>query len=196
MRQKISNWKNQSLSTANREILIKAVLQAILVYTMSLYQLLKSLCVETTSLIAKFWWGFDEQNHKIHWLNWKKMGAAKMCGGLGCRDLEHCNRAMLAKQVWTLLTRPHSLIAMIMKENHFKLEDILKVRTKSDSLFMWQSIIGARELVLQGLRWRVGNGTRIKLWQDKWLNTPSFQVQTPNIHLHRDAIVKELIVEE
>lgn len=42
--QKLNNWKNNFLSQVGKEVLIKAVLKAIPIYTMSLYQLPKSLC--------------------------------------------------------------------------------------------------------------------------------------------------------
>lgn len=62
---------------------------------------------------------------------------------------------------------------------------------------MWQSMIGTREFILQGLRWRVGNDAKIKIWQDKWLNIPNaFLVHSPNNLLHYDARVKDLIIEE
>lgn len=64
--QEVSNWKKNFLSQVGREILIKAVFQAIPVYTMSLYQLPKSLCAKITSLIVKFWWDTEKCMHKIH----------------------------------------------------------------------------------------------------------------------------------
>ena len=35
--------------------------------------------------------------------------------------------------------------------------------------FAWRSILQAREGVLRGARWRVGDGRDIKIWSDRWL---------------------------
>ena len=54
---KLSGWKGKILSISGREILIKAVAQAILMYTMSCFQLPKGLCDEIESMMRRFWWG-------------------------------------------------------------------------------------------------------------------------------------------
>ena len=49
-------------------------------------------------------------------------------------------------------------------------------------------------MVKEGLRWRVGNGERIWVWEDKWLPLSStFKVVSPNSFLHADTHVSELI---
>ena len=40
-----------------KEVLIKAVAQAILTYTISVFKLPDSLCEDLTSMIRNFWWG-------------------------------------------------------------------------------------------------------------------------------------------
>ena len=54
---KLVGWKEKLLSKAGKEVLIKAVAQAIPTYTMSCFKIPNSLCDEWTSLIHNFWWG-------------------------------------------------------------------------------------------------------------------------------------------
>jgi hypothetical protein len=108
---RISSWKNKFLSQAGKEILLKAVAQAIPTYTMSVFQLPKSLLQEINAMLQRYWWSHHEQERSIHWVKWKKMGVAKSHGGMGFRDLESFNKALLAKQCWRILQNPESLVA-------------------------------------------------------------------------------------
>ena len=67
---KIQGWKDKLLSQVGREILIKAVVQAIPTYTMSCFKLPLDLCGELESLIRKFWWGQKGDRRKVHWVKW------------------------------------------------------------------------------------------------------------------------------
>lgn len=51
---KLQNWKNNFLSKAGKEVLIKAVFQAIPTYSMNVFQLPKKLFNEIESWIARF----------------------------------------------------------------------------------------------------------------------------------------------
>ena len=57
MANKLSGWKEKMLSLGGKEILIKAITQAIPTYTMSCFLLPKGLCEDLERMIRNFWWG-------------------------------------------------------------------------------------------------------------------------------------------
>ena len=54
---KLAGWKGKFLSLGGKEILIKAVAQAIPSYMMSCFLLPKSLCEDLEREMRSFWWG-------------------------------------------------------------------------------------------------------------------------------------------
>lgn len=57
--------------------MLKSVIQALPVYTMSCFTLPKGLCQELTNQMAKFWWNDDGKESKIHWVAWEKLTEVK-----------------------------------------------------------------------------------------------------------------------
>ncbi|CAK9169056.1 unnamed protein product [Ilex paraguariensis] len=46
--------------------------------------------------------------------------------------------------------------------------------------YTWRSILGARKVVEAGSRWRIGDGSRVKIWTDRLIPTPvSFKTVSP-----------------
>ena len=70
---KLAGWKGKLLSMGGKEILIKAVAQAIPSYTMSCFLLPMSLCEDLERDLRSFWWGQKQQEYKVAWVGWKKM---------------------------------------------------------------------------------------------------------------------------
>lgn len=88
------------LSQAGKEILLRAVVQAIPTYNISVFLLLKALCGDVNSLMQKFWWSHKNNDNQIYWMSWRRLGITKEKGGLGFREFSCCNKALLAKQYW------------------------------------------------------------------------------------------------
>ena len=84
---KLSGWKEKMLSLGGKEILIKAVAQAIPTYTMSCFLLPKGLCEDLERMTRNFWWGQKGEEAKMAWVGWKRMCTSKFEGGMGFRNL-------------------------------------------------------------------------------------------------------------
>lgn len=95
---RILNWKAKFWSNAGKEILIKAVLQEIPSYSMSIFLLPKKTVTKLHLLIRSCWLGFNGDHSKVHWLEWRKLGVSKEQGGLGFRNIYIFNLALISKQ--------------------------------------------------------------------------------------------------
>ena len=170
---KLSGWKGKLLSAGGKEVLIKAVAQVIPTYTMSCFQLPKSLCEDLEKLMRSFWWGQKHQETKMAWVGWKTMCKPKSQGGIGFRNLQAFNLALLAKQAWRILSNLGSLVARILKAKYFPFCDILYANLGNSPSYTWRSIFSSLEVLRCGTRWSVGNGQLIHIWDDKWIPNPT-----------------------
>jgi hypothetical protein len=193
-RRRMCDWKTKFLSQAGKEILIKAVVQAIPTYSMSLFLLPKELSRELNSMMQRFWWGHKDNERKIHWMSWSKMGLSKTQGGMGFRDLVAFNKALLAKQCWRLIQFPDSLAGSVLKAKYYRKGNLLEANMGSRPSLVWRSLMASRDLLREGLFWRIGDGESTRIWGDKWIPKPSsFLVQSPCVILNPEAKVKELM---
>jgi hypothetical protein len=170
----------KNLSVGGKEILLKAIAQAIPTYAMLVFKIPKGICKAIVAAIARFWWGEKDGKKCMHWYSWWKMCTPKKQGGMGFRDLHCFNLAMLAKQIWRLFIEPESLCAQVLRAKYYPYGDLLNTKLKKGASFTWQSLMAGMETFKRGYMWRVGNGASINVWSDAWLpNSPNRKVLTP-----------------
>jgi hypothetical protein len=125
-----------------------------------------------------------------------RMGRSKAMGGMGFRDFNSFNKALLAKHIWRLWENPSSLVAQIMQAKYYPTTSVFEANMGRRISFAWRSILGSRELVKEGLVWRVGNGRKVRIWEDRWLSSPAFKILTTPSILNPTATVDQLIDRE
>lgn len=162
---KLQGWKKQLLYQARREVLLKVVVQDIPNFAMSYFKLPISLCHEIEMLIRNFWWGQQGEQQKIHWKSREVLCKLKSFGGLGFKDLLKFNKAILAKRVWLLLSDQSSLFYRVFKAKYFPQGSVSDAKISLRS-YAWQSSLKARSVVSDGLLWRVGDGSSIRVYKD------------------------------
>ena len=63
-----------------------------------------------------------------------------------------------------------------------------------DGSYAWRSILVGREVLKEGMRWRVGDGTSIRVWSNPWLPSPFLPFfSRPRAHGLEDLLVASLI---
>jgi hypothetical protein len=170
-------WDDCHKSQAVKEVLIKAIAQAIPVYVMSVFKLPFSLCDELTKMIRRYWWGAENGKRKTHWVSWDIMMRPKEYGGVGFRDMRLFNQALLARQAWRLIQCQDTLCAQLLKAKYYPNGSIIDTVFSGNSSSTWNAIAYGLELLKKGVIWRVGNGANIHVWRDPWI--PRDAMHTP-----------------
>lgn len=125
------------------------------------------------------------------------MAKPKAIGGLGLRDFQLFNVALLAKIGWRLLQNPECLLAKVLFGKYCPDKDILHATGSSAMSHGWRSILLGRDLLVQNLGWAVGNVESINVWDDPWLSLSRQQrpVGPPN-EPHSELRVADLLNSE
>ena len=104
----------------------------------------------------------------------------KKDGGLGFRDLEAFNLALLAKQGWRIIQNPNSWLHKVPKAKYFKRSCFIEAQLGNNPSYTWRSLMESESIIDRGLRWIIGNGRSVNVWRDRLLPTlDSFKVISP-----------------
>ncbi|KAL9669538.1 hypothetical protein QQ045_007085 [Rhodiola kirilowii] len=158
--QKVQEWKEQTLSMAGKETLIKSVLQTIPTYAMMCFKLPVYLCKRLAGIVSKYWWNNKGGDKCIYWGSYKLLCKPKEVGGLGWRDFELFNEALLAKQVWRSQSDLDALVSRMLKAKYFSDSNVLQSQLGNRPSLAWRSIWNEKNRVS---RWFSLEGSPPKL---------------------------------
>ena len=96
-------WSHRWLSRAGRLVLVKAVLEAILVYWMSLSWIPKGTLEQIRRIYFRFLWSGKREGQVTPWVSWKMIVVPKGLGGWGLKNIFLFAQALAAKGGWRLI---------------------------------------------------------------------------------------------
>ncbi|KAK4400750.1 putative mitochondrial protein [Sesamum angolense] len=118
----------------------------------------------------------------------------KVQSGLGFRQLQLFNLAMLAKQLRRILKQLETLLSRVLKAKYFPTRDIFSISLGRRPSFTWRSVMAAHNLFCAGYCWRVGSGERIRVWSYPWFpRSRSFRPITRAPVSDENLLVAELL---
>ena len=145
----------------------------------------KLVCIQRS-----FLWGDGDDQHKIAWVKWETVCLPKDKGGLGIKDITKFNLALLAKWKWNLFHHNGELWARILESKYGGWRGLDAVTRDNNVSLWWEDLKLALhnpqyETALQGgIAWKVGNGEKIKFWEDKWNHSDtSFLAKYPILYV-------------
>ena len=168
--------------------------QAIPSYCRSTFLLPKSLADELQKIMNSFWWGTRANGERrLNWFRWDRLCDKKGEGAIGFRSLRDFNLAMLGKQGWKVIMNPDSLIVHVFKARYFRDKDYHTTQLGLNPSFSWEGIWNAQPIISYGVWWRIGNGTKIRVWHDPRIRGgTNFRVETPTNPMLAHMTVNDL----
>ncbi|GJV63491.1 putative reverse transcriptase domain-containing protein [Tanacetum coccineum] len=160
IKKKLGRWKEKTLSIGGKEVLIKAVTQAMPMYVINFFLLPDNLIDDIHKTLNCFWWGDGIKEN--HFFNALIMFLGIRClsefrGGLGFRHFGMFNRSLLSKQVWRMITVPTTLAAKLLKARYFPRSTYFDASVGYRPSYIWPTLISIKEIVCKGYKWNIGD---------------------------------------
>lgn len=162
MHNRLAGCQHKRLSQVGKATLIKSVIQAIPVYSMSTFKVPVTICKELDSLTRRFWWE-AKPDATLFWAlkAWSSICIPTSKGGLGFRCFKNINLALIPKLGWKLASGDNSLWATILKPKYLhsksffffeqlKKKSFFECKPTKTSSSVWKGILISRNILLRG----------------------------------------------
>lgn len=148
------------------------MVQAILTFAMLGFKLPIGICTNIEATIRKFWWRKRRDRRKIHWRNRKNCVKLKMPVAWVLKNwgslMTLCSQSRFGGFLLTTILSPiRSLKQSIFLGPRGMIFD---AKCGLVGSFAWKSILKVRKVISTVMRWRVGDGSWIHIFEDSWLS--------------------------
>lgn len=98
---------------------------------------------------------------------WDLMATPRNAGGAGFTNTRVRNVCLLAKWIVKIERGDNNLCCNLLRNKYLREKGIFGYKKKNGSQF-WRGLMSIREEVARGSKYTVGDGKKIRLWEDVW----------------------------
>ncbi|XP_028059660.1 uncharacterized protein LOC114263352 [Camellia sinensis] len=184
IKSRLTGWKRRLLSFAGRLTFSKSVLVD------WVEEKATFLCREIERLEAVFLWGGNDLKRKVHLVKWTEVSKSLNQGGLGIRRLKDVNASLLLKWWWKFGSEVNALWRRMLC-NKYMIEEfhwLPPINSPARFSRIWGDVLAVAslnqplvEFFVEKYQIKVGNGSRIKFWYDKWVGSSCLKDEFPRL---------------
>lgn len=167
---------------------------------MSLFPIPKGVINKINQIQRQFLWCGSLDKKAMPLIAWEIVELPKNMGGLSIGNILHRNMALLFKWVWNYFNNPPSLWRQVIQEKYrypqsLTIGELQLPKTGGPWRGICASLLQhpqAKQLALNGIRKRVGDGSNTLFWHETWLEALPLKVRFPRLFrlaLNQDATV-------
>ena len=122
-----------------------------------------------------FLWGGGSLERKPHLVKWATICLERLKGSLGVKNLSILNKALLSKWSWWYVKEKEAWWVEVIRRKYGEDEGGWSSRFTWESygVGLWKSLRRWSVLVSNHLSFVVGDGKRMKFWEDSWCGDTS-----------------------
>ncbi|KAJ4800370.1 RNA-directed DNA polymerase (reverse transcriptase)-related family protein [Rhynchospora pubera] len=166
---KLSVWKARMLSSAAKVVLLKAVIQPMLLYSLGAGSIPDAVLQRINLKMRAFFWNTGS-NNKMRLVPWEVITTPKCNGGLGLVDARVLNRAMTVKMLWRLAAKENeqALWVRVLSAKYLNRSTLWLTKTPTRCSKLWRTLLECRADLQPHIKWVIGDGHSCSLIGDPW----------------------------
>ncbi|RVX05015.1 putative mitochondrial protein [Vitis vinifera] len=180
---RLDGWQKAYLSFGGRITLIHSCLSHIPSYFLSLFKIPNSVVAKIERLQRDFLWSGVGEGKRDYLVSWDIVCKSRVKGGLGFGKISLRNLALLGKWLWRYprksTTLWHQVILSIYGTHTNGWDANILVRWSHRC--PWKAIAQVFQDFFKHTRFVVGDGERIRFWEDLWWGDQPLKSQYPRL---------------
>ncbi|GKB31892.1 RNA-directed DNA polymerase, eukaryota, reverse transcriptase zinc-binding domain protein [Tanacetum coccineum] len=158
----VINWSSSAIETSRNRVNVFSFITVSFMRILGLREVARTTARIALEFAPEFVYG------KLTKVTWKQVCKPKDCGGLGVKDLEKWNEALLAKHLWNNASKKDSLWVKWIHAVRLKDASIWNVQWNEKDGWNWKCLLEIRDKIAHNFQFKIRDGSNILMWYDRW----------------------------